>query len=186
VPAAERPGRDDHAGRDEDDVLQDVLTPERRGVVRAAEQAAGQQHDRREDADELDRQQPHGEAHPAVREQADPDEALERRDRDDPDAPRDQAEGQQVGRPDRQALGGLTPGKNFRTPKPRKTAPTAMRSAVMLWRTSAAWMTFSTAMTPSLSNRMQVPADAAARRFSAGSAGATRRRARVGGPTAGR
>ena len=31
---------------------------------------------------------------------------------------------------------GLTPGKYLRTPKPRKTAPTAIRSAVMLCNTS--------------------------------------------------
>ncbi len=31
---------------------------------------------------------------------------------------------------------GLTSGKNFSTPKARNTAPTAIRSAVMPWRTS--------------------------------------------------
>jgi hypothetical protein len=50
VPAAKRAGGDDHAGRDEDDVLEHVLTLERRSSVRAAEQAPGQEHERREES----------------------------------------------------------------------------------------------------------------------------------------
>jgi hypothetical protein len=75
-------------------------------VVRAAEQAPGEQRERGKDADELHRQQPDRQSHPAVGEQADPDEALKRRDRDDARLPRDEPEGQQVDRGDRQTLGG--------------------------------------------------------------------------------
>jgi hypothetical protein len=65
------------------------------------------------------------------RHEADPDEALQRGDRDDPDFPGDQAERQQVDRLDRQALGGADAGKNFSTPKPKKIAPTVIRNALM-------------------------------------------------------
>jgi hypothetical protein len=84
-PASEGPGGDHHPRCDEDDVLEHVLTLERRRVVRPGEQAPGQQHERREDAHELHGQQPDRDSHPAVGEQADADEALQRRDRDDPE-----------------------------------------------------------------------------------------------------
>ncbi len=52
---------------------------------------------------------------------------------------------------------GLAPGKYFRTPKPRKTAPTETRRAIALWPTSQRCRAFSTAM----SRRMAVPAGTA-------------------------
>lgn len=65
-PATKRPGGDDQTGSDQNDVLEHVLTLERRRVMRPREQASGQQEDRREDPDELDRPEPDRQAPPSV------------------------------------------------------------------------------------------------------------------------
>jgi sec-independent protein translocase protein TatA len=72
--------------------------------VRPAEQPAGQQHERCEDPDELDRQQPDSQTHPAVGKQADPDEALQHGDGDESHRPGHGVERQQADRLDRQVL----------------------------------------------------------------------------------
>lgn len=73
--------------RDEDEVLDDVLTLERWGVVEPCEQPAGEQRERREDADELACEQVDRYAQPAPGDEQQADGALEACDEHDRGSP---------------------------------------------------------------------------------------------------
>ena len=89
-------------------------------MVRAAEQAPGEQSEWGEDPDELHREHPDGQSHPPVGKQADPDEAFQRRDHDDAHLPRDETEGHQVDRLDCQAFGGADVREVLQDAKPQE------------------------------------------------------------------
>ena len=136
-PATTEAARGDHqGGRHQDDVLEDVLAFEGRRVVGAGEEPGGQEDQRREDADELDRQQPDREPHPRLASRQIPitHSRVAIITIATPPGTRPRKRMWVVALV--MSSAGLTPGKNLSTPKPRKIRPTAIRSAAMLCATS--------------------------------------------------
>ena len=88
--------------------------------MRSGEQASREQHERREDADELDRQQPQAEAHPTPDDQGQADRTLQRGDQDQGDLAGHETEEEDVRRCLHDALRRTDPGEELEHTEPEE------------------------------------------------------------------
>ncbi len=121
--AAADGGAYDEAGADEDDVLDDVLAFEGRGVGEGGKDLAGEEEERGGGAHHLEGEEEQGRAHEPAGDQAEPDGALQGREQDEADAPGQEAEGEHVYGVHGQRLGGAEVREELYVPTKVQTAP---------------------------------------------------------------